>query len=264
MPERRSPIRGQQAPSTPGSRRTPFDEDRLRIGDEHGRRQQRRLAEAELVRAGLMTRTWKDWGFPNGYDDALIPMLLEALQRRTAGTALVIGEWKGFSGKRHRHYSKRMDKLVAQTGLAADRLADDLVRDIERWREDAEILRHASEVRRAGGHPETCAPIQEAVVSAATGSAAVVPVASRPSGASEAQINRTITAVYDYAESEHMKPPNVKEIAPHVLTRLQREGWTATQAHIAQLAGGEPHRLRRLPAGPRVNRSFLPFLDLEM
>ena len=91
MPERRSPIRGQQAPSTPGSRRTPIDEDRLRIGDEHGRRQQRRLAEAELVRAGVMTRTWKDWGFPNGYDDALIPMLLEALQRRAAGTALVIG-----------------------------------------------------------------------------------------------------------------------------------------------------------------------------
>jgi hypothetical protein len=215
------------------------------------------------VRAGLMTRTWKDWGFPSGYDDALIPMLLEALQRCAAGTALVIGEWKGLSG-RHRHYSKRMDKLVAQTGLAADRLADDLVRDMERWRDDAEILRHASEVRRAGGHPETCAPIQEAVVSAATGSAAVVPVASCPPGASEAKINRTITAVYDYAESEHMKPPNVKEIAPHVLTRLQREGWTATQAHITQLAGEEPHRLRRLPAGPRVNRSFLPFLDPEV
>jgi len=52
MPERRSPIRGQQAPSTPGSRRTPIDEDRLRIGDEHGRRQQRRLAEAELCTPG--------------------------------------------------------------------------------------------------------------------------------------------------------------------------------------------------------------------
>ena len=254
MPERRSPIRGQQAPSTPGSRRTPIDEDRLRIGDEHGRHQQRRLAEAELVRAGVMTRTWKDWGLPNGYDDALIPMLLEALQRRAAGTALVIGEWKGFSGKRHRPYSKQMDKLVAQTGLAADHLADDLVRDIERWRDDAAILRHASEVRRAGGRPATCAPVQEAVV----------PVASCPPGASEAQINRTITAVYDRAESQHMKPPNVKEIAAHVLTRLQREGWTATQAHIAQLAGDKRHRLRRLPAGPRVDGSFLPFLDLEM
>ncbi len=263
MPDRRSPIRGQQAPSTPGSRRTPIDEDRLRVGDEHRRRRQRQSAEAELVRAGVMTRTWKDWGFPNGYDDALIPMLLEALQRRAAGTAVVIGEWKGFSGKRHRPYSKQMDKLVAQTGLAADRLADDLVRDM-RWRDDAAILRHASEVRRAGGRPATCAPVQEAVVPVATGSAAAVPVASCPPGASEAQINRTITAVYDYAESEHMKPPNVKEIAPYVLTRLQREGWTATQAHIAQLAGGERHRLRRLPAGPRVNRSFLPFLDLKI
>jgi hypothetical protein len=253
MADRRGPIRGQLAPSTPGSRGTPFDEDRLRIGDEHGRRQKRRLAEAELVRAGLMTRTWKDWGFPNGYDDALIPMLLEALQKRAAGTALAIGEWKGFSGKRHRPNSKQMDKLVAQTGLAAGLLADDLVRDM-RWRDDAAILRHASEVRRAGGRPATCAPVQEAVV----------PVASCPPGASEAKINRTITAVYDYADSEHMKPPNVKEIAPYVLTRLQREGWTATQAHIAQLAGGERHRLRRLPAGPRVNRSLLPFLDLKM
>jgi hypothetical protein len=65
-------------------------------------------------------------------------------------------------------------------------------------------------------------------VSAATGSAAVVPVVSCPPGASEVQIHQTITAVYDHAESQHMKPPNVKEIAPHVLTRLQREGWTAT------------------------------------
>jgi hypothetical protein len=101
-------------------------------------------------------------------------------------------------------------------------------------------------------------------VSAATGSAAVVPVASCPPVASEAQIHQTITAVYDHAASQHMKPPNVKEIAPHVLTRLQREGWTATQAHIAQLAGDKRHRLRRLPAGPRVDGSFLPFLDLEM
>lgn len=77
-------------------------------------------------------------------------------------------------------------------------------------------------------------------------------------------IHLMIAAVYDHANSSKMKPPNLKEIADPVIRLLRARGLAATKNQIAALAADERHRGRRLPPGPRVNSTFLPFSDPEM
>ena len=52
---------------------------------------------------------------------------------------------------------------------------------------------------------------------------AAVPVLRK---ATDAKIHPTISAIYDHAKAQGMKPPNLNEIARHVLPRLRREGLT--------------------------------------
>jgi hypothetical protein len=81
--------------------------------------------------------------------------------------------------------------------------------------------------------------------------------------ASDPEINAVITSVYDYASSEKMKAPNVKEIAVPVIKRLAAKGLIATKIRVQTLAASK-HKHRRRQPGPRVYDSLLPFCDPEM
>ena len=92
-----------------------------------------------LVRSGRMNRTWNDWGFRNGIDDARARSLLKALQARAAGTALDKLEWE--QGETIAQLSAQIDGLVACSGLCEVRLADELAHDIKLWARHWEITR---------------------------------------------------------------------------------------------------------------------------
>jgi hypothetical protein len=58
-----------------------------------------------------------------------------------------------------------------------------------------------------------------------------------------------ITKLYDDAEKEGSKPPNVKEIAALVQRRLRDEGYETSGRHIQELAGADRHKSRRRKPG---------------
>jgi len=70
--------------------------------------------------------------------------------------------------------------------------------------------------------------------------------------ASAAMIKDAIQAVYDEAETNNSKPPNVREIVEPVQTRLRQEGFDATGKYIQTLAGDEEFRKRRRKRGATV------------
>jgi hypothetical protein len=82
--------------------------------------------------------------------------------------------------------------------------------------------------------------------------------------AADAKIHETISAIYDYAAAQGMKPPDLHDIAKHVLPRLNREGLTATGVRIQTLAGDKFHEGRRRAIGARIYGSLLPFSDPEI
>jgi hypothetical protein len=111
-----------------------FDDPKRReIAALYDRRRTRQEAEAELVRCGLMTRTWADWGFQNGYDETLVDMRLEALRDPAVAEALQQVDWT--------------DGIVARTGIAAERLADDLANDCG-WQDEGVIIQCAADGKR--------------------------------------------------------------------------------------------------------------------
>ena len=79
--------------------------------------------------------------------------------------------------------------------------------------------------------------------------------------ATEPKIHETISAIYDYAVAQRMKPPNIHDIAKHVLRRLELEGLTATLVRIQDHAGAQRHADRRRKQGHRFYDTLLPFLD---
>jgi len=68
--------------------------------------------------------------------------------------------------------------------------------------------------------------------------------------APERQISAAITAAYDKAETEGVKPPN-KELPRLVQEALAGKGYRASQAQIAELAEEPTHAVRRLKQGQR-------------
>lgn len=82
--------------------------------------------------------------------------------------------------------------------------------------------------------------------------------------ASQDAVHSAITAVYDFAESRRMKPPNIKELGEPVRKLLAREELTATKNSIEKLASEAQHRDRRLPPGSVVRGRFLVFSDFEI
>jgi hypothetical protein len=82
--------------------------------------------------------------------------------------------------------------------------------------------------------------------------------------ASEAEIHRAISTVYDYAARHKMKPPNIRQIAAPVQKVLERHRTTASAHHIQQLAEDARHKGRRLTPGRTVRGSFQAFSHLEI
>jgi hypothetical protein len=92
-----------------------------------------------------------------------------------------------------------------------------------------------------------------------------VPAAApEPRRAADVMIHETISAIYDHAKAKGMQPPNLHDIAKHVLPRLGRQGLTATKTRIQTLAGDQRHAGRRRAVGSRVYGTLLPFSDLEI
>ena len=70
--------------------------------------------------------------------------------------------------------------------------------------------------------------------------------------APEAAIDKHITAVYDRAQNEGEKPPNVKELVPLVQQSLGDAGFKASGRSIIALAGDPKHEQRRRSPGKTV------------
>jgi len=70
--------------------------------------------------------------------------------------------------------------------------------------------------------------------------------------APDSMIHNTISKVYDEAEREDLKPPNVKEIVAPVQKRLSVQGYEASGRQIQRLADADKHKSRRRRPGPTV------------
>jgi hypothetical protein len=70
--------------------------------------------------------------------------------------------------------------------------------------------------------------------------------------ASEAAIKEGIRRVYDIADNEGKKPPNINEVAKPVQARLGEIGYTASAAQIKKIAERPEFKNRRRPAGKTV------------
>jgi hypothetical protein len=64
-------------------------------------------------------------------------------------------------------------------------------------------------------------------------------------------IREALTAEYDEAEAQKQKPPNVKEVAARVQTRLAAKGYTASKSQIQKIAAETNFSSRRLLQGHR-------------
>jgi hypothetical protein len=105
-------------------------------------------------------------------------------------------------------------------------------------------------------------PLSDGLVAPVPKPMEIVPAASFLKPAIDAKIRQTISEVYDWADAQNMKPPNISEIAPIVRRRLGREGLEATLTRISTMAEQREFKSRRLPAGAKASK-FLTFLDLE-
>jgi hypothetical protein len=72
--------------------------------------------------------------------------------------------------------------------------------------------------------------------------------------ATDGQIDRAITHVYDAAEQNQVKPPNVNEVVAPVQARLVEQGRQASGEQIKRIAEAEKHKARRLPPGQRFSK----------
>ena len=70
--------------------------------------------------------------------------------------------------------------------------------------------------------------------------------------APEDTIHIEITAVYDEADKENEKPPNLNEITNPVQDKLRKQGLDASANHIRNLAGDKRHKGRRRKPGATV------------
>jgi len=73
--------------------------------------------------------------------------------------------------------------------------------------------------------------------------------------APEAVIRQVMQAVYDAAKSGRTKPPNVVEIVPPVLARLQAGDFKATQRQVQDIAREDRFKKLRLEVGQRMKNS---------
>ncbi len=161
----------------------------------------------------------------------------------------------------------RETKLV-QTGLKLRTLKEDEAEFLSAGH--AEL--HSVVDRLIKAHPylvSSPAPTEKPITSdaqptAVPGDGAEIPIQKRMRPAAEVEINAAITAVYDHAASNRMKPPNLKQIAKPVLAKLSMTDLTATKNRIERLADSPGHWNRRGKPGPRVNGSLLAFSIPEM
>jgi hypothetical protein len=73
-----------------------------------------------------------------------------------------------------------------------------------------------------------------------------------PRSASDSMIHKIISASYDEAEKQGLKPPNVKEIVAPVQTMLRDKGYQASGRRIQELAQNGMHNGRRRKPGATV------------
>jgi hypothetical protein len=64
-----------------------------------------------------------------------------------------------------------------------------------------------------------------------------------------AEIHEAISAVYDKAELERSKPPNIRELIKPVQRKLLADGYEASGRRIQEIAGATKHRNRRRKPG---------------
>jgi hypothetical protein len=62
-----------------------------------------------------------------------------------------------------------------------------------------------------------------------------------------AKINNAITAVYDEAEAQREKPPNLNQVVAPVQRKLREQGLLASKSRIQEQAGHPIHAKRRWP-----------------
>jgi hypothetical protein len=115
--------------------------------------------------------------------------------------------------------------------------------------EDTVLVADLVEFAIAEGHQPAFLP-HFTIATTAANSVGTVPPRLRSAPAP--MIHAAIKEVYDKADAENAKAPNLKEIAHPVLTLLRTAGFQTSARQIQVLAGEPQHALRRRPVGKRV------------
>lgn len=126
---------------------------KLRVDPRHRNEGLEVWVEEGLVRAGLMRRTSREWGFPLGLDNPNATLLLRALRTRAADRSPDIDQAQ--KGKTAEPFLDRIDALVARYGVDARKLAEDLKHDIALWEPYWRNTRNLRQIKVSGAFRNT-------------------------------------------------------------------------------------------------------------
>jgi hypothetical protein len=93
------------------------------------------------------------------------------------------------------------------------------------------------------------ADLESALQTVAVKASSSVQADLRP--APEAEINRAIAVVYDRADANHTKPPNIRELVSPVRELLAALGYKSSSSQIQSLGSRAPYAARRLKQGQK-------------
>jgi len=77
-------------------------------------------------------------------------------------------------------------------------------------------------------------------------------------------IRKAIAVIYDLAEQQGVKPPNIKEIAPAVRKKLSASNLTASDLQIQKIAAEPEFKDRRGTPGKTIRGTLRAFSELEI
>jgi len=160
----------------------------------------------------------------------------------------------GILGPPADHYLTSWDDPVRGWDRSSWKPTSDHVRRLNAWVKN--ILVDLNRARESGRQLDETDEVSATESSKPAAADPVVAAGMAPElrPATDSRIEAAITRVYDEAEKNKTKPPNINEVVGPVQTVLKEAGKRASGKKIKELAGAEKHAKRRGPTGERVSK----------